>query len=88
MVEAATSRGKRRRAATILDMEMIKVINLEVDGQAVEITVTQEHSEALATWGFPPERNVYSGSWDTCQIDCTRTVGRRQPAPGDGRDRP
>jgi hypothetical protein len=40
-----------------------KIIDLDVDGTVIKVTVTQQHSEALAAWDFPPERNVYSVSW-------------------------
>jgi hypothetical protein len=50
-------------------MDAPKTMDLDVDGTVVKVTVTCQHSEALAAWGFPPERYVYSVSWEPCQTD-------------------
>jgi hypothetical protein len=36
---------------------------LDVDGTPVQVQVTREQSETLATWGFCPERRVYRIDW-------------------------
>lgn len=50
-----------------------RVIVLDIDGEAVTITVECERSETLAAYGFPAERKVYVTSWNDCQIGNTRT---------------
>jgi hypothetical protein len=50
-------------------MDAPKVIDLDAGGAVIRVTVTQQHSETLAAWGFPPEKNVYSVSWEIDQLD-------------------
>jgi putative hydrolase len=44
--------------------DALETVDLDVDGAVIKVAVTRQHSEALAAWGFPPERNVYRVSWN------------------------